>query len=70
MIKSLNFDRSTLDEVNMDDYLELVAEERSNIMTSLDVADALATVRCADGRWRHACEPGPEDDIEYDDYEV
>jgi hypothetical protein len=68
MIKSLNFDHSTLDEVNMDDYLELVTEERSNIMTSLDVADALSTVKCADGKWRHAGEADmPVGD---DDYEV
>jgi hypothetical protein len=38
----------------MDDYLELVSQECSNIMTSLDVVDSLATVKCADGKWRHA----------------
>ena len=68
MIKSLNFDRSTLDEVNMDDYLELVTEERSNIMTSLDVADSMATVKCADGKWRHASEADMP--VEEDDFEV
>jgi hypothetical protein len=65
MIKTLNFERTTLDDINMDDYLELVAEECSNIMTSLDVADSLATVKCADGKWRHA-----SDSEEVEDYEV
>jgi hypothetical protein len=68
MIKSLNFEHSTLDEVDMDDYLELVTEERSNIMTSLDVADSMATVKCADGKWRHAGEADMQ--VEEDDYEV
>jgi hypothetical protein len=67
MIKSLNFERTTLDDVSMDDYLELVAEEHSNIMTSLDVADSLATVKCADGKWRHASDADAD---EVDEYEV
>jgi len=68
MIKSLNFDYSTLDEVDMDDYLALVTEECSNTMTSLDVADPMATVKFADGKWRHAGEIDPP--VEDDDYEV
>jgi hypothetical protein len=53
MKKQLRFEETTLDGIDLDDYLALMGEEE--VISTIDPSDPHMTVKCnRDGCWRQA----------------